>query len=199
MPIGEKQRLITNIVSIILGEDALTNITFDWFVNKHLKKHFRNQHSTIEMVFNTLNGDILANQNKRITLLQCDAYFGGEYNFMFEFDEFQHFSTSRLITLDLYPKDIEINYPIELWRDFCLQNKVKADKYRQNKVTIDFNFSGGRTSQRAYLDCFRDILPKNNGLNPTLRISEFEVLDIHSNSIENCKKIEKILNKRLKI
>jgi hypothetical protein len=142
--------------------------------------------------------DLIANQSKRLTQLDCDAYFGGKLNFIFEFDEFQHFSTARLKTFEFYPSDLLLNFSISEWKAFCNANKIKADKYRHNKTTTDFNFRGGRTAQRAYLDCFRDLLPAMNGLNPTLRINDFEVEDIYLQNSESYKKIERILKTRLK-
>jgi hypothetical protein len=197
MAIGDRQNLITNIVSIVLGESAQTKKKFDWFINKHLPENFGDRFSYIDKIFKTLKGNTVANQDKRTTLLECDAYFGGKYNFIFEFDEFQHFSSARFKTLDLYPQDLQTNFSLTDWKRHCQINKDTADKYRQNKVTVDFDFNGGRTAQRAYLDCFRDLLPKHNGLNPTLRITELDVGHILTNTPESCKKIEKILSTRL--
>ena len=198
MPVGHKQKLITSIVSTVLGENAQTDIKFDWFVNKHLKQHFKENFTTIDQIFKNLNGDLSANQAKRLTQLECDAYFSGKFNFIFEFDEFQHFSTARLKTFEFYPSNLLLNYPFSEWKALCNANKIKADKYRQSKTTVDFNFNGGRTAQRAYLDCFRDLLPAENGLNPTLRINDFEVEDIYSPNSESFKKIERILKNRIK-
>lgn len=197
MAVGDRQKIITDILSKVLGEPAQINKKFDWFINKHSKQHFDSYFTLIDKIFETLCGDIKSNQLKRQINLKCDAYFGGEYNFIFEFDEFQHFSSARLSSLELYPKELVTGFPITSWIEYCNVYKVKADKYRSNKKTKDFNFIGGRTAQRAYLDCFRDLLPSNNGLAPTLRIANFEVQSIHSDTIENHKKIEILLRNRL--
>jgi len=68
----------------------------------------------------------------------------------------------------------------------------------QINPTANFNFYGGRTAQRAYLDCFRDLLPQVYKLRPTLRINEFEVKGIYTNNEESCTRIEKLLNSKLK-
>ena len=130
--------------------------------------------------------------------MRCDAYFGGKYNFIFEFDEFQHFSSARLWTLDCYPKQVKLNFSTSDWKKYCLANRQKADRYRYTKKTKDFDFEGGRTAQRAYLDCFRDFLPTENGLNPTLRISEFEVADINLNNRESQRKLSVLVENKLK-
>lgn len=197
MAVGDKQKLITEIVSKVLGEQAQTNYGFDWFINRHTKEDFGNHFTTIDEIFKVLNGNLSANQSKRSVALECDAYFGGEFNFIFEFDEFQHFSSSRLETIKLYPTDLKLNFDLATWKELCIKHKGKADKYRKTKTTLDFNFVGGRTAQRAYFDCFRDLLPDIHGLNPTLRINEFEVIGITKNNKENCNRIEQLLKSKL--
>lgn len=197
MAVGDRQKLITNIVATVLNERAQTDISFDWFINKHTREHFGKHFATIDKIFTSLNGDKQANQTKRTMTLDCDAYFGGLYNFIFEFDEHQHFSSARLKTFDFYQTDLKVNFSIEQWKQLCKAHKDKADKYRKAKTTTDFNFAGGRTAQRAYLDCFRDLLPEINGLQPTVRISEFEVTDIYSNNKEACNRIEKLLTTKI--
>lgn len=197
MAVGDKQKLITEIVGTVLNEQAQTTKKFDWFINKHTKEHFGDRFSVIDKIFKALNGDTNANQSKRTVSLDCDAFFGGQHNFIFEFDEFQHFSSARLKTFELYPTGLTVNFSIEQWKQLCKSHKDKADKYRKSKTTNEFDFDGGRTAQRAYLDCFRDLLPQQQNLKPTLRINEFEVLGIHANNKEACNKIEQLLKSKL--
>jgi len=151
----------------------------------------------MDSIFSELKGDKATHEAKRLQLLKCDAYFGGGYQFIFEFDEYQHFTTRRLMTLERYPDNAPLNFLVSDWIEFCRTHRRKADAYRQHKTTPDFNFRGGRTAQRAYLDCFRDLLPPLNGLKPTVRICEFEVADIYSIDAASCKKIERLLKKKL--
>ena len=37
MAVGDKQRLITDIVATVLNEAAQTDRSFNWFINKHTK------------------------------------------------------------------------------------------------------------------------------------------------------------------
>ena len=197
MPVGDKQKVITRIVSEVLNEPAQTNIKLDWFINKHTQEHFGKNFKIISKIFTALNGDIDENQSKRAMPLNCDAFFGGRYNFIFEFDEFQHFNSPRQKTFDYYPKELKLNFDLVQWKNLCSIHKEDADKYRKSKTAKDFNFLGGRTSQRAYLDCFRDLLPEVHDLNPTLRINEFEVPGIYSNNREAREKIEQLLKTKL--
>lgn len=197
MAVGDKQKLITEILSKVLNVPAQTSKKFDWFINKHSKENCGKHFSTFENIFKLLNGDITANQSKRSVSLNCDAYFGGQFNFIFEFDEFQHFSSARLKTIENYPTGLKVNFDLANWKKLCQTHKDKADNYRKTKTTTDFNFVGGRTAQRAYLDCFRDLLPEIQGLNPTLRINEFEVVGISRVDKEACNKIEQLLKTKL--
>lgn len=199
MPVGNKQKLIAEIIASVLGQRPQLDKSFEWFINKHTRSHFEKWYSLIDDIFCCLKGHWPANQSKRTQCLKCDAYFSGKYNFIFEFDEHQHFSSARLKTLELYPPELRVNFSVDEWKNKCRTYKEKADKYRKFKTTIDFNFQGGRTAQRAYLDCFRDILPVQHGLNPTRRINEFEVQDIHVNCKNSRSLIEGLLNDKLYI
>jgi hypothetical protein len=196
MPVGDRQNFIKAFLGQVLGE-LPQNRTFDWFINKHREEHFGMDFQHIDHIFNSLGGSIIANQNKRTYPLRSDAYFGGEYNFLFEFDELQHFNTPRLTALELLPGDIKANYNIDDWIALCKKHKSKADRYRKSKTAVDFDFPGGRTAQRAYLDCFRDFLPIKHNLNPTLRINIFEVADINSNGMDDFRRLEKLLKSKL--
>jgi hypothetical protein len=197
MAVGGRQKLITDIVGTVLNQRQVDK-QFDWFINKHTKECFGEHFSVIDKIFKILNGDINKNQSKRTISLDCDAFFGGQYNFIFEFDEFQHFSSARLKALELYPTGLTLNFSIEQWMQVCKNTKEKADKYRKSKKTTDFDFDGGRIAQRAYLDCFRDLLPQQHELNPTLRINEFEVSGIYANNKDACNRIEQLLKFKLK-
>ncbi len=197
MAVGDRQRFITKILEKSLNQKAETDCRFDWFINRHTESHFGKYFKDIQKIFDGLKGDLFANQSKRTSFLRCDAYFGGKYNFIFEFDEFQHFSSARLRTLDYYPKRTKLNFSTSDWKKYCLANRQKADRYRYSKTTVDFDFEGGRTAQRAYLDCFRDFLPTENGLNPTLRINEFEVADIILNNKESQRKLKMLVEDKL--
>jgi len=193
---ADQEILIKAILEVVLGQKALLSY-FDWLDNKHLPNKFKEHSVWIDNIFFELQGDKLGNEQKRRKLLRPDAYFGGTYNFIFEFDEVQHFSTLRFQTLDKYQSYFPLSFSLEDWKSYCKQNSLKADRSFAHGRPRDFNFKGGRMAQRAYFDCCRDILPPLYGLNPTLRICEFEVADVHINNNEACKKIEQLLKQKL--
>lgn len=154
MPTGERQKLITKMVAKVLGETAIPNAQFDWIINKHLPIHFGKRYTVIEQIFCVLNGNNDGMLNKRIHNLRCDAYFGGKYNFIFEFDEIQHFTTARSKTFNHYPNNYKSNFPLSHWQMLCFNNKERADKYRNNKRTKDFDFVGGENCPKGLLRLF---------------------------------------------
>jgi hypothetical protein len=117
MAVGDRQKLITGIVASVLNEQAHIGISFDWFINKHTQENFGKHFMTIDKIFTSLHGDNLANQSKRTRTLDCDAYFGGQHNFIFEFDEHQHFSSARLKTFEFYPTDLKTNFNVDHWKE----------------------------------------------------------------------------------
>jgi hypothetical protein len=154
-------------------------------------------YDALRAIFRALEGDEAAHAAKQELRLRCDAFFGTPYNFILEFDGGQHFSTSRLQSLQMYPVGAPLGYNINSYRMFCEQHRQAADEYRRNKRPDDFPFEGGRTAQRAYLDAVRDLLPPLYGLNPTVRISHFEVLDVQSNDAIGQAIIREILAARI--
>ena len=88
---------------------------------------------------------------------QCD-YYVPEPGFIVEFDESQHFTPLRKITLDLYPLDAPLGFSINKWRNLCQRINARdpSPEYRDE--------------QRAWYDTLRDLVPPARGLTPTIRI-----------------------------
>jgi hypothetical protein len=178
MAVGDQQRIAIMLLEEILGEKAMTNVNFWWLYNKHSKDEFGKYYNDIDNIFVKLGGDRAGLENKGKRALKPDCYFGGRYNFIFEFDELQHFTIYKLTALQNYPLDLNYGFNIEKYIKFCRRYSDEAIQkgpsgYRKSKE--EFPFENGRAAQRAYLDAFRDILPTLHGLNPTIRISEFDV------------------------
>lgn len=99
MAIRDREKLITSIVGVVL-ECESSKIKFEWLKNKHLKEDFQDYFNLVNGIFESLNGNQQELENKKNTYLQYDAMFGGTYNFIFEYDEYQHFSSSRMVSLE---------------------------------------------------------------------------------------------------
>lgn len=199
MAVGDKQRLIAEIVGIVLGEKAQEK-SFLWLKSKHRKDDFQVYYPIIDKIFLNLNGNKDKLDSKKEKRLTPDCYFGGKYNFIFEFDELQHFTSYKKIALMTYPKDLLYGFNIEeylFWCDKYCDKALKKGPAGYRKEIVDFPFKNGRAAQRAYLDAFRDFLPTLHGLNKTIRICEFEVDGIDSINHFSIDKVEKILTKKI--
>ena len=87
----------------------------------------------------------------------CDFYIS-DPPFILEFDESQHFSHARLITLSLYPEAFKLGFPLARWRELC----------REINAVDDQPFD--RDERRAWYDTLRDLLPSLHGFEPTVRL-----------------------------
>ena len=93
----------------------------------------------------------------------CDFWIPNP-GFVLEFDESQHFTTCRALTLERYPSDFFYGFDRDLWLSHC--NTIRAKDH-------DPPF---RDEQRAWYDTLRDFVPYAKGFHPTLRLfaSEFQ-------------------------
>lgn len=85
-------------------------------------------------------------------------YFLPKHRIAVEFDESQHFTAPRRLTLDLYPSEVPLGFGRDRWMDLCvkLNRKDNSPPYRDE--------------QRAWLDVLRDFSSVFLGNKPTVRI-----------------------------
>lgn len=86
-----------------------------------------------------------------------DFYVESE-KLIIEYDEGQHFSPQRQMTLENYPKDIQLGFDKNEWIAYC---KMIKDTYGK-KYKI-FNRRPCRVEQRAYYDSVKDIEAAKHG------------------------------------
>jgi hypothetical protein len=128
-----------------------------------------------------------------------------------EFDEAQHFSDKRLITikkLNSYFKFHFHNDYLSLFKNpQIIESYEKAIKGRSGFISPKkgFNYKGGRISQRAFYDTLKDVAhlsQKNKSLSPIIRFSMFEFGSYNNNNFLRIpqQKIENYIeNKLLKL
>ena len=87
----------------------------------------------------------------------CDHYVPS-LNCLIEFDESQHFTAPRALTLSLYPKRIRLGYNRKEWFE------------RSDSLDRHDNSPPDRDETRAWYDALRDLLPESFGMNPTVRV-----------------------------
>ena len=92
-----------------------------------------------------------------LTLPRCD-FFVPNPRFILEFDESQHFTLPRKISLQNYPQRLKLGFPQMKWISLC------------EKINAKDNDPPFRDEQRAWYDTIRDFLPEIKGLKPTVRL-----------------------------
>lgn len=129
-----------------------------------------------------------------------DIWIGEPFNFAIEFDEKQHFNQFRKITLDFYG-EIDIKYPIGFYKELNKEIEIKPGKsgftrLKSNDPLFPELLKGekqdNRIRQRAFRDFLKDLLPIENGFNPTLRIpyqvTNKSILDFMESELKNVEK-----------
>lgn len=94
---------------------------------------------------------------KAQTLPNCD-FFVPDPGFIVEFDESQHLTACRELTLRKYPAQLSLGFDRNRWMHLC-RELCKQD-----------NDPPYRDEQRAWYDTLRDFLPAVKGLKPTVRL-----------------------------
>lgn len=91
-------------------------------------------------------------------LPSCD-YFVPEPGFVLEFDESQHFTAARALSLEEYGQAVLAGFDVARWCDLC------------KKINAHDSHPPYRDEQRAWYDTLRDCLPLLVGeLQPTVRL-----------------------------
>ncbi len=96
------------------------------------------------------------------SLPNCDFWIP-EPGFILEFDESQHFTDCRALSLERYPSDMPFGFDKEKWLRNC--RSIRAEDH-------DPPF---RDEQRAWYDTLRDFVPLAQGFQPTLRLFSREL------------------------
>jgi len=122
----------------------------------------------LDAIFGALSGQAEAQMGKRRTALRGDFYHAPTGTFI-ETDEIQHFTSFRLLTLELYPRGVPLGFNKTLYLDLCRQWAPVAERYRAAKAATGFG-NGGRQKQRAYNDALRDLAIPAMGHPPIVRI-----------------------------
>jgi hypothetical protein len=130
----------------------------------------------------------LSNQNLN-QMQSFDIWIGEPFNFAIEFDEKQHFNQYRKITLDYYER-ICTKFPLKFYKKLNKDTIIKPGtsgftRLKSNDPLFPELLIGkrqdNRIRQRAFRDFLKDLLPNENGFNPTLRIP----FHITNNNIDN--------------
>ena len=136
----------------------------------------------------TALGDLRGHRDfiKSAQVPPCDYYIT-DPPFILEFDESQHFSRPRLVTLNSYPANLSVGFPISRWQRLCCDIDAKDDE--------PFD----RDERRAWYDTLRDLVPAIHGFKPTVRLhaEEFPWCSLDADSAHGLENFRTLLRDRL--
>jgi hypothetical protein len=150
-----KERLRA-LLTAAYGE-CRTNVSFPW--PAHSAAYVRTPIAdALERVRAAL-GDVRGHRDfiKSAQIPPCDFYVPAPA-FIVEFDESQHFTKPRLVSLSFYPDGFNSGFSLARWRELCRRIDARDD------TPID------RDERRAWYDALRDLVPPLHGLAPTARL-----------------------------
>lgn len=159
MPVGDFAKSFASAL-LELGIPLEENVTVAWLGGGG---HHHHGAASVPSAVRTLLSQIYAAVGGREELLQvkrssrCGMDFRLDASTFVEVDEVQHFSTRRMTTLSFYD-GFNHSINLDLYRSLCHEFSPLADRAWAKPVRNEFDFYGGRTSQRAYLDAVRDVL-----------------------------------------
>ena len=107
--------------------------------------------------------------------------------FIVEFDESQHFTACRKLTLSKYPPNLPLGFDKEKWMRLC--DEISA---RDEEPVY-------RDEQRAWYDTLRDLIPSIRGLKPTIRLyaAEMEWCSLDRQNAEDVKTFQELLEEHI--
>lgn len=120
------------------------------------------------------------------TMPNCDFWVPNP-GFVLEFDESQHFTACRGLTLKKYPTDCFFGFDRDLWMSRC--RTIAAEDH-------DPPF---RDEQRAWYDTLRDFVPHVKGFRPTVRLfaSEYQWCKLRADVGRDVETFRQILGERV--
>ena len=179
-----KQR-IYGLLNAIYGQ-CETNRQFPWSARPqdYADRAIRAALDRIRIALGDLRGhrDFI----KSAQMPPCD-YFISDPPFIVEFDENQHFSRSRLVTMVNYPEKMAVGFSVSRWQELCREIDATDD------TPID------RDERRAWYDTLRDLVPTVHGFRPTVRLyaGEFDWCSLDAGSPHGLATFRALLQDRL--
>ncbi len=115
-------------------------------------------YSDLKNIFTLLQNHRGHNKFIRAKKIPNVDFFVVNQNFIVEFDESQHFTEPRKITLTNYPSQLKLSFNKKTWIEHC------------EKLHKKDNDPPFRDEQRAWYDTIRDFAPSILNLKPTVRL-----------------------------
>lgn len=124
--------------------------------------------ATLESIYVALGGDLAVLATAKSTRLRGD-FMHEPSGTLIEVDESQHFTSFRLLALQMYPAGAVLGFDLDHYVLLCRTWRNQSDGYYRTKHARGFG-ANGRQRQRAYYDALRDLAPPVMGHPPLIRI-----------------------------
>lgn len=146
-------------------------------------KHYHN----LKAIYEALQKQRDFKEFVRAKTLPNGEFFMPNQKLIVEFDESQHFTLPRRITLEHYPESLELGFDKKKWIRLC------------ETINAKDNDPPYRDEQRAWYDTLRDFLPSIRGLKPTIRLhsKDYAWCSLNPEKPSDVKKFKQIMKGNL--
>ena len=124
----------------------------------------------LAVIYARLKGDVSVLHASRENLLLPVDLVHVPTGTVIEVDGREHFTSSRLLTLDLYPAGTPLGFDLEAYRELCREWCATTDALSRGLPAKGFGF-GGVQRERAYHDALRDLATPAMGHPPLIRLA----------------------------
>jgi hypothetical protein len=124
----------------------------------------------LERIYARLKGDVSVLHAARANLLLPVDLVHAPSGTVIEVDGPSHFSSPRLLALDLYPAGTALGFDLDSYRELCREWCARTDVVSRGLPAKGFGF-GGVQRERAYHDALRDLATPAMGHPPLIRIA----------------------------
>jgi hypothetical protein len=121
-------------------------------------------------IYARLQGDVSVLHASRKNLLLPVELFHEPTGTLIEVDEPPHFTSFRLLALELYRPDVVLGYDADSYKELCRAWCPTTDGLSRGMPAKGFGF-GGIQRERAYLDALRDLATPAMRHPPLVRIA----------------------------
>ena len=129
--------------------------------------------AAIAQIFDRLNGLKPVLESCRVNLPFAAVLVHEPTLTIVEVDEALHFTTHRLRSLELYPREVQLGFDPEEYQELCKEHAAQTDRWRYGLASKCFGWHGLQ-KERAYQDAVRDIASWIMGYPPLVRIAAID-------------------------
>ena len=179
----ECKKRVFELLEIIYGKGNVLqnyNLEFPNKIEQFAENNFNTDLKEIFKILQNYRGHENFVRSKKLP--NVDYYIKNQ--FVLEFDESQHFTKPRLLTLENYSDKLLLGFEKKKWVELC------------NQLDKKDNDPPFRDEQRAWYDTIRDFVPVYLNLKPTIRLfaSDHDWCSFNSSKSEDVEIFQNIIN-----